>query len=70
VNVVSERFTSQVCNACGNKYKPTGRNYVCECGYSEHRDINGAINILSKSLNNEILPMQLPNKELKYLQVV
>ena len=48
VNIVSERFTSQVCNGCGSKYKPTGRNYICRCGYNEHRDINGAINILSK----------------------
>ena len=69
VNVVSERFTSQVCNGCGNKYKPIGRNYVCECGYNEHRDINGAINILSKSLNGEITSLQLPNQNLKYLRV-
>lgn len=69
ITIVSERFTSQVCNSCGNKYKPTGRNYVCDCGYSEHRDINGAINILSKSLNGEITSLQLPNTDLKYLRV-
>ena len=69
VNIVSERFTSQVCNGCGNKHKPNDRNYICDCGYKEHRDINGATNILSKSLNGEILPINLPTKELKYLQV-
>jgi putative transposase len=69
VNMISERFTSQICNNCGNKYKPTNRNYVCDCGYKGHRDINAAINILSKGLNNDILPIKLENKELKYLQV-
>jgi putative transposase len=69
VNIISEKFTSQICNNCGNKYKPSDRNYSCDCGYKEHRDINAAINILSKGLNTEIVPMRLNNQELKYLRV-
>jgi putative transposase len=69
VNFVPEYFTSQVCNCCGNKYKPKDRNYICECGNREHRDINAAINILSKGINDEILPINLEEKELKYLQI-
>ena len=69
VNIISEKFTSQICNNCGNKYKPTDRNYICNCGYKEHRDINAASNILSKGLNDEIIQIRLINKELKYLRI-
>lgn len=67
---ISEEFTSQTCPFCGNKHKPKGRNYVCKCGYKNHRDIVGAINILSKYLNNgKIKSINLPQKELKYLRI-
>jgi len=67
---LSEQFTSQTCPVCGNRYKPTGRNYICKkCDYKNHRDIVGAINILSKYLNGEIKPIDLPYKPLKYLRI-
>ena len=45
---ISEAYTSQTCPHCGHKHKPTNRNYVCrECGYVQHRDLVGAINILN-----------------------
>lgn len=45
---VSEAYTSQTCPCCGHRYHPKGRDYICsECGYRQHRDIVGAINILN-----------------------
>lgn len=44
---VSEAYSSQTCPHCGNKHKPTNRNYECQCGYKQHRDIVGAMNILN-----------------------
>jgi putative transposase len=44
---VPEYYTSQACPSCGLLNKPKGRNYICECGYTQHRDILGAINILN-----------------------
>lgn len=73
VNIVeiSEKYTSQTCPNCGHKHKPTGRNYVCKwCGYENHRDIVGAINILSSYLNDgKIKRLNLPQKPLKYLRI-
>jgi putative transposase len=67
---ISEAYTSQVCPSCNDKYKPSGRNYICKCGYKNHRDIVGAINILSKYLNNgEIIPIDIPYRPLKYLRI-
>ncbi len=68
---ISEKYTSQTCPNCGHKHKPSGRNYVCKwCGYKNHRDIVGAINILSSYLNNgKIKRLNLPHKPLKYLRI-
>lgn len=68
---IPEYYTSQICPKCLNKYKPSGRNYICKvCGFVDHRDIVGAINILSSYLNNgEIKPLNLPLKPLKYLRI-
>jgi putative transposase len=44
---ISEAYTSQTCPHCGKRHKPTGRNYECECGYKQHRDLVGAMNILN-----------------------
>jgi putative transposase len=44
---VKEYYTSSKCPVCGNINKPRGRNYTCTCGYTQHRDIVGAINILN-----------------------
>jgi putative transposase len=46
-----ESYTTQTCPACGNRKKPTGREYVCVCGFRYHRDGVGSFNIRSKYLN-------------------
>ena len=49
VKFVSEAYTSQTCPKCGNRKKPTNRNYHCNhCGFEYHRDGVGAINIWNK----------------------
>lgn len=54
VERVREEYTSQTCPSCGNRKKPSGRNYDCrECGFEYHRDGVGAINIRKKYLRNE-----------------
>ena len=48
-----ENGTSKTCPKCGNKYRPTGRNYDCqnpECDLKMHRDVVGACNIRTKNL--------------------
>lgn len=63
---ISEAYTSQTCPHCGHRHKPTGRNYECQCGYKQHRDVVGAINILNfyeKDLHIE------KYSNLKYLRI-
>ena len=49
IKFVSEAYTSQTCPTCGNRKKPTNRNYKCNhCGFEYHRDGVGAINIWNK----------------------
>ena len=43
-----ERYSSQTCPNCQERHKPKGRNYKCPtCQFQSHRDVVGAINILS-----------------------
>lgn len=51
-----------------NKKKMSSRNYVCSCGYQEHRDVHGARNILSKAIHEEIRHFDMPTKQ-KYLRI-
>lgn len=51
---VSEAYSSQTCPACGRMNKPTSRNYSCSCGYEQHRDIVGAMNLLNTNTGTEI----------------
>lgn len=51
---ISEAYSTQTCPVCGQRHKPNGRNYRCSCGYTAHRDIHGAINILSLGLYEDI----------------
>jgi putative transposase len=45
---IDESFSTQTCPKCNNRKKQTNRNYKCkQCGYEQHRDIVGAINILN-----------------------
>ena len=37
VELVDEAYTSQTCPRCGNRKKPTNRNYTCKCGFHYHR---------------------------------
>jgi len=51
---ISEAYTSQTCPKCGKHNHPTGRQYKCSCGYQQHRDIVGAINILNNNCDSNI----------------
>jgi putative transposase len=68
IEKVDESYTSQTCPVCGNRKKTKGRNYRCKCGYEEHRDIHGARNILTKTLEGRMtyFPVHHP----KYLRPV
>ncbi len=50
---VPAHYTSQICSSCGAIVKKSlsTRTHICECGYSEDRDVNAAINILQRGLN-------------------
>ena len=53
-----EAYTSQTCPACGERRKPTNRNYRCkDCGFTYHRDGVGAINIRRKYLGQLTVPV-------------
>jgi putative transposase len=65
----SERYTSQTCPACGAQHKPSGRRYVCDCGYTGVRDEVGAANLLNRHLNGKILPGKIvPQRNIRYLR--
>jgi putative transposase len=44
---VKEYNTTKKCPVCETLNKTKGREYKCKCGYKNHRDLNGAINILN-----------------------
>ena len=48
VKKIGEEYTSQTCPACGQRHKPSNRDYKCTCGFAYHRDGVGAINIRKK----------------------
>ena len=62
---VKEYYTSKKCPNCKSLNKPKGRNYECGCGYRQHRDIVGAINILN---DNDGRDVKYYNNK-KYLQI-
>ena len=48
---VEESYTSQTCPSCGNRRKTSSEVYACrECGFTQDRDVVGALNILLKAL--------------------
>ena len=57
ITKVNEAYTTQTCPVCGRKKKVSGRNYKCCCGYTQHRDIHGAKNILTREKYGEIQDM-------------
>jgi putative transposase len=64
VVLVDERHTSQTCPNCQRRHKPKGRTYRCpDCRFQTHRDVVGAVNILSRQLFGvvgKIRPPPLP----------
>jgi IS605 OrfB family transposase len=50
VEYVDPKYTSQKCPACGKRNKANDRKYRCGCGYQGHRDIVGALNIISATV--------------------
>ena len=53
VERVGEAYTTQTCPQCGNRHKPPGRTYSCDCGFVGHRDVVGAANIRKKYLGQD-----------------
>jgi putative transposase len=51
---IKEYYTSKKCPLCGTINIPEGRNYICKCGYCQHRDIVGAINILNDNHGTQL----------------
>jgi IS605 OrfB family transposase len=47
---VNPAYTSQTCPVCGKCNKAEDRLYECSCGYHNHRDIVGAVNIFSAGI--------------------
>ena len=62
---VGEFYTSKKCPVCGSLNTPKGREYSCDCGYHQHRDIVGAMNILNDNAGTDI--SEYTNK--KYLRI-
>lgn len=46
---VNPAYTSQRCPVCGDVHHAKDRNYTCKCGYHNHRDILGAVNICNST---------------------
>lgn len=63
---VSEAYTSQTCPHCGHRHKPSGRNFECQCGYKQHRDLVGAVNILNFNEKDVYIKKY---QNLKYLRI-
>lgn len=62
---IKEYYTSKKCPKCNTLNEIKNRKYQCNCGYKQHRDIVGAINILN---DNAKLNIKKYNN-LKYLQI-
>ncbi len=67
---VSEEYTSQTCPVCNRRKKVSGRVYRCHCGYSQHRDIHGALNILAKYKYGKICNTGIEVGRVKYLRPI
>jgi putative transposase len=63
VVLVNERHTSQTCPnpICNHRHKPAGRIYRCPaCGFQAHRDVVGAVNILSRQTYGDVGKIRPP----------
>jgi len=63
-----ESYTSQTCPVCNRKKKVSGRTFRCYCGYTEHRDIHGAKNILAKYKYGAIKDLGIKQTKVTYLR--
>ena len=62
--VYSRVMTTHCCPNCRHRYKPKGRKYECPaCGFCGHRDVVGALNILSRYRFGEVSKIALSEKE-------
>jgi IS605 OrfB family transposase len=50
IEYVDPKYTSQKCPVCGERNKANDRMYKCSCGFKGHRDIVGALNIISATV--------------------
>ena len=60
---IDEAYSSQTCPnpACGHRHKPRGRVYLCpKCGLVAHRDVVGAVNILSRYQTGQVGHLPAP----------
>jgi IS605 OrfB family transposase len=48
---VDPRYSSQMCSQCYRIGSRNGESFKCSCGYSEHSDINAALNIRQLALS-------------------
>lgn len=53
VEYIDPKYTSQICPCCGEKNKAKDRTYACKCGYTTHRDLVGARNILAPMMHGD-----------------
>jgi len=63
VVLVDEQHTSKTCPnpSCNQRHKPRGRIYRCPaCGFQAHRDVVGAVNILSRQLHGDVGKVRPP----------
>ena len=50
VEFVDPRYTSKTCPWCKRLNNAADRRYRCKCGFSSHRDIVGAMNIINATV--------------------
>jgi len=63
VDTVNEAYTSRTCpnHACQHQHKPQGRIFRCPaCGLLAHRDVVGAVNILSRFQHGQLATIPPP----------
>ncbi|MDA8213064.1 MAG: transposase [Clostridia bacterium] len=65
---IDESHTTQTYHVCGRRKKVSGRIYKCHCGYTMHRDIHGARNILAKHKYGEIRTFDWEIDKITYLR--
>jgi putative transposase len=68
---IDESYSTQTCPACLTRNRPNGRNYRCRCGFTCHRDVVGAINILMRAIHGDYTPLD-PDTRIRvtYLRAV